>query len=146
MDRYIKYEIRGSYKFILGIIVTVLIASTIMMINLKDMGELEGNNLVKTFLLIGSIMVIFGAYLTAFFHIIGSFRKELYEDRGFLTFSLPLSGMQILGSKLIVAIVWFLLLGISILAYNGFLAVVLYEKDWIPILKELTKLLIDIKT
>ena len=103
MDRYIKYEIKGGYKFILGIIAVLIIASTIVMFNVRDMTGSMGNNFTTIFLRLVPMFIIFGAYLTAFFYIIGSFRKELYEDRGFLTFSLPLSGMQILGSILSVS-------------------------------------------
>jgi len=131
-----KYEIKGSYKIILGIIAMVLIASTIIQVNIS--GQIKFNNLDSsntisgfgTFMLVVSISVIFGAFLTAFFQIIGSFRKELYEDRGYLTFTLPLTGNKILGAKLLVAIIWFLALGISIFAYNLLLGVLLYGSQW----------------
>ena len=56
--------------------------------------------------------------LATFFYIVGSFRKELYEDRGYLTFTLPLKGIEIVGAKLIVALLWFFLLGIAVALYN----------------------------
>lgn len=37
-------------------------------------------------------MTLFGTALVVFLYIVGSFRKELYEDRGYLTFTLPLTG------------------------------------------------------
>ncbi|CAK7025577.1 hypothetical protein CIW83_01690 [Tissierella sp. P1] len=136
MRKYMKYEIKGSYKFILGIIAIVLIASTIIQLNISkqikfDMTgsgtEIRG---FGAFMLVISMLVIFGAFLTAFFQIIGSFRKELYEDRGYLTFTLPLTGNKILGAKLIVAIIWFTTLGVSIVLYNLLFAMILYGPQW----------------
>lgn len=145
MRKYMKYEIKGSYKFILGIIAILIIASTLIQANLKStitnfvdpmnmgmsMGTFKG-------LMVGvSVLVIFGAFLVAFFHIIGLFRKELYEDRGYLTFTLPLTGNQIVGSKLIVAILWFTVLGVSILTYNIILGLILFGGSWVELAKEI---------
>ncbi|MCF6460472.1 hypothetical protein [Clostridium sp. Cult3] len=119
MSRYIKYEMKGSYKFILGVLALVLILTTGIygyIANTK-----EGSALGATFMGL-STLVIFGTLLTTFLYIVGSFRKELYEDRGYLTFTLPLTGNQILGSKLIVAIIWFAVLGAVIGLYNILMA------------------------
>lgn len=86
MGRYIKYEIKGSYKFILGVLALVLILITGIFaysINV-DEGSVLGGMFVGL-----STLVIFGTLLTTFLYIVGSFRKELYEDRGYLTFTLP---------------------------------------------------------
>ena len=115
MVKYIKYEIRGTYKYILGIFALVLIVSTILYaysIGSDGMLALGG-------MFIGLLaLIIFATALTTFLYIVGSFKKELYEDRGYLTFTLPLTGNQIVGSKLIVAFMWFAILGIAIAVYN----------------------------
>ena len=120
MGRYIKYEIKGSYKFILGVLALVLILTTgiYTYVNKTDGGSAFGGAFIGI-----SSMVIFGTLLTTFIYIVGSFRKELYEDRGYLTFTLPLTGNEILGAKLIVAIIWFVLLGIVIIGYNIVMAI-----------------------
>lgn len=123
MGRYIKYEMKGSYKFILGVLALVLILTTGIygyIANTK-----EGSALGATFMGL-STLVIFGTLLTTFLYIVGSFRKELYEDRGYLTFTLPLTGNQILGSKLIVAIIWFAVLGAVIGLYNILMAYTIF--------------------
>ncbi len=142
MRKYMKYEIKGSYKFILGIIAIVLIASTIIQLNISKQIKFEmmgSENEITGFgalMLVISMLVIFGAFLTAFFQIIGSFRKELYEDRGYLTFTLPLTGNKILGSKLIVALLWFTVLAVSIVFFNSVLAMILYGSDWLDFAKK----------
>lgn len=145
MKKYMKYEIKGSYKFILGIIAILIIASTIIQWNIKDVfGNLDNPTSIGTdmtafkgLMLGASVLVIFGAFIVAAFHIIGSFRKELYEDRGYLTFTLPLSGYQIVGSKLIVAILWFTLIGLSIVVFNIILGLILFGGNWLEFVKEL---------
>lgn len=144
MRKYMKYEIKGTYKFILGILAIVIIASTIIQLNvLKELDNptsLGNSNGVTGFgaiLLIISILVIFGAFLTAIFYIIGSFRKELYEDRGYLTFTLPLTGNQILASKLIVSMLWYGVLGLGIVLYNIILTLILDGGKFIEVLKQL---------
>ena len=95
MKKYMKYEIKGSYKFILGIIAILIMASTIIQGNLNsalnnfsEPTNMENSMTGFKALMLGvSVLEIFGAFLVATFHIIGSFRKELYEDRGYLTFT-----------------------------------------------------------
>lgn len=136
MRKYMKYEIKGTYKFILGILALVLIASTVIQLNiLSEINAIEttggfASDGFRALMLITSILVIFGAFLTAFFFIVGSFRKELYDDRGYLTFTLPLTGNQILGSKLLVSLLWYIVLGAGIVIYNMVLSLILFENDW----------------
>lgn len=133
MRKYMKYEIKGSYKFILGIIAIVLICSTVIQLNIftqVKVNTIRPNNNMTGFTAFIALLVIFGAFLTAFFQIIGSFRKELYEDRGYLTFTLPLTGNKILGAKLIVALIWFTALGASIALYNLLLSKILFGPQW----------------
>lgn len=146
MKKYMKYEIKGSYKFILGIIAIVIIASTIIQLSISSQIDLALNDPVnnmngmtgaKAFLFIVSILVIFGAFLTAFFQIVGSFKKELYEDRGYLTFTLPLTGSQIVGAKMIVAMLWFVVIGATIAIYNLFLALIVFGGSWVDVAKEI---------
>ena len=137
MKKFMKYEIKGTYKFILGILLVVLIASTIIQVRIQT--EIAGGmNLeledFSAFILLAAVMVIFGAFLTAFFYIIGSFRKELYEDRGYLTFTLPLTGNQILGSKLIVSLLWYIVLGLGMILYNLGLSLILFGNDWMNVI------------
>lgn len=116
-----KYEIRGTYKFILGILLVILLASTIIQLtiaNNMNTGEVTG---IPVFMMFLSAFVIFGAFITVFFYIVNSFRKELYDDRGYLTFALPLTGNQIVASKLLVAIMWNIVIAAFIITYNALL-------------------------
>lgn len=128
MGKYMKYEIKGSYKFILGILALVLILTTALY-SYEFRGQ-PINSMTSNPAFVGiAILIILGAAFAAFLYIVDSFRKELYDDRGYLTFTLPLSGNQILGSKLIVAIMWFILLGVTFILYNMFMVFSFIEVD-----------------
>ncbi len=143
MKKFMKYEIRGTYKFILGIILIIILASSMIQFNIfNEIKNFESPETISQsmnllrFMFIISIFVIFGAYITSFFYIVGSFRKELYEDRGYLTFTLPLTGSQILGSKLLVAFMWNTIMGLTIILYNIILALILFKGEIGIIFKE----------
>lgn len=120
MFKLMKYEIRGTYKFVLATILVVALATAgIQYTFYTTMGDIvTGNILVSTFLLPLLAIVIIAASIAFIVYIIQSFRKELYEDRGYLTFTLPLSGKKILGAKLITAIFWYVLFGLVTVGIN----------------------------
>ncbi|MFY9214124.1 MAG: hypothetical protein ACOXZT_07290 [Tissierellaceae bacterium] len=134
MLKFIKYEIKGNYRFILGILALVLIASSIIQaVIFRDVrsGDITfSGGLFEGMISLVSILVLFGAALVAFINIVGSFKKELYEDRGYLTFTLPLSGHQILGAKLIVAFLWYTILNVVTGLYNLILATTIFKIEW----------------
>lgn len=119
MGKLIKYEIKGTYRYILGVLALVLILTTGIYAYISNTNE--GSAFGATFIGL-SVLVIFGTALSTFLYIVGSFRKELYDDRGYLTFTLPLTGNQIVGAKLIVSLMWFAILGIVIAVYNIIMA------------------------
>ncbi len=116
MFKYMKYEIKGTYKFMLGVMILVLGLFTGIYAYTTNMG-VEGSALGGIFIGL-SFLVLFGTQLATFLFIVNSFKKELYEDRGYLTFTLPMTGYQLVGSKLIIALFWFLLLGTVTVLYN----------------------------
>ncbi len=137
MFKYMKYELNGTYKFILGVLALVLILFTAIYTYTNKMRQ--GSSLGDLFMVL-SIMTLFGAALVVFLYIVGSFRKELYEDSGYLTFTLPLTGSQIVGSKLLVALLWFLVLGMGIFLYNLIMVMIFSPFDL-----DITKLFSSIK-
>lgn len=116
MFKYIKYEIKGTYRYILGTMAFVLMLITGFYTYLVNASRAPINSIGFVSLLLG--LTLFGTAVATFLYIVGSFRKELYEDRGYLTFTLPLTGKQIVGAKLTVAFIWFFLLGTVFPLYN----------------------------
>ncbi|NLX61135.1 MAG: hypothetical protein GXZ06_01210 [Tissierellia bacterium] len=118
MLKYAKYEIRGTYRYILGVLALVLILTTALYAYFNRVDSTGEVSVLGGMFTVLSVLILFGTALATFLYIVGSFRKELYEDRGYLTFTLPLTGNQIVGSKLIVASLWFIVLGAAIGLYN----------------------------
>ena len=132
MKKFMKYEIKGTYKFILGLLAIIILASSIIQFNIlnqvNNMGSDQSSLLA--FLVLLSVLVLFGAFIVLLFYLINSFRKELYEDRGYLTFTLPLTGNQIVGSKMITAIMWSGVVGFVTVAYNAILYLILFSNEY----------------
>lgn len=131
MLKFMKYEIKGSYKYISGIIILTFL------LNLANFGimrnsEIKGTEIsVIGGLFIGiSFIVIFGIMLGTFLYIVNLYKKELYENRGFLTFTLPISGRKILGAKVLVAFFWFTLISIGFVLSNIAGAFLLIPKEF----------------
>lgn len=134
MFKYMKYELRGTYKFMLAILLTVLFSTTGIQLFTNNQINDSRNGMLMNFLpllFVGFMLVIFGALVAATIFIISSYRRELYEDRGYLTFTLPLTGRQILGSKLIIALFWYIAIGVAVVVYNGILGTILFGSGWI---------------
>lgn len=133
MFKLIKYEIRGAYKFVSATILLVAIAMAAMQYSIYKLdnafvGESAGTNLVVFQLLLPLLIIIMMAAGIAFIvYLIQSFRKELYEDRGYLTFTLPLNGSQILAAKFLTAIFWTLVFGIVLIGINAFVFSMLFD-------------------
>ena len=140
MLKFMKYEIRGTYRFIMMLVLAVLGASTGLQLSaLRGLkGDLEGFPVLLPVVL---GLVIFGAFVTAFFYIVSSFRKELYDDRGYLTFALPISGKQIVGTKLLTALVWTFAIGLTVVVFNLLLGTVLFGTRWIEGFKEIYRII-----
>lgn len=113
--KLMKYEIKGTYKILLGILALVLILIPGIYMYSRDSSNFL--NFGAIFMTL-SVLVLFGTSLATFLYIVSSFKNELYEDRGYLTFTLPLTGNQIVGAKLLVAMLWFFILGLAIFLYN----------------------------
>ena len=78
----------------------------------------------KTLMTISSVAlagIAIAALIVTIFAIITSYNKSLYGAPGYLTFTLPVSGKAILGSKTIVSVCWMLISFIFAIAVGAFL-------------------------
>jgi hypothetical protein len=103
MGRLLKYELKGSYK-VIGIILVILIIVALGL-NFK-IGEWAETTIMGI-----TSFAVFGALLSAFIYLVELFRKELYEDTGYLTFTLPITGNSIVGAKLLSSLIWIFVVG-----------------------------------
>jgi ABC-2 type transport system permease protein len=96
MFNLIKYELRGKFLTILGICLTVIIGNLFL---LTKVGSWEiGVPVLSGFLGSSALIVICLSSLTLM-------SDYLYDDQGYLLFTLPQSGVAIMASRLIAAVI-----------------------------------------
>ena len=96
MFKLIKYELRSTFLTMLGICTTVIIANLLLMTK-RDSWQIAVPGL--------SACLIFGSIIVIFISSLKIMSKYLHEDSGYLLFTLPQSGMSIITSRLITALI-----------------------------------------
>lgn len=97
MFKLIKYELRATFLTIIGICITIIIANLFLMTKKGSWG-------IET--IIGlSLCLAIGALIVIFISSLKIMSKYLYEDSGYLLFTLPQSGASIITSRLITAFI-----------------------------------------
>ena len=99
MGKLLKYEFKGSFKLFFGTFVAAILLCIAVMFGI-DNGELRFGLGILIWFVIFIVVLIFN---------INNFKNELYEERGYLTFTLPVSGRKFLTSKMIAAFIWFVI-------------------------------------
>lgn len=108
MFKLIKYELRATFLTIIGTCISVILANLFLMTKNDSWGTQPVTAL--------SVCVIIAAIIVIFISSLKIMSKYLHEDSGYLLFTLPQSGMSILCSRLITA-----LIQISIVGFVSFL-------------------------
>lgn len=126
--KLVKYEFLSVGKWYLGIYAASLGLSTILGFWIYNLfGRLDASNVEPSGgerVLFGTSFMTFGIMiatllLTTFFMVINRFRKNVYGRQGYLTMTLPVSSHQIILSKLLVSLIWYILASITALLSIG---------------------------
>lgn len=93
MINLLKYQFKGENKFLLGIyiLMSILAASIFIKQNTWQPGVA----------IVWMTLLNIVAFVVIFFYLIRSFGSELYGDKRYLTFTLPVKGQTLVGSKII---------------------------------------------
>jgi len=95
MFQLIKYELRGKLLTLMGICLVVIMGNAFLIVKNGSGGT--GVAILSTFLGVGALVVIFISSLTMI-------SDYLYTEQGYLLFTLPQSGVSIMGSRLVAAV------------------------------------------
>lgn len=113
MGKLLKYEFKGNYKSFLGLFAITALLNILIFTRI---------NIWKNAAIIALFsLVAVAAFVVVFVFVVSSFKNEMYEDRGYLTFTLPIGGKKIVASKLISGIIWFTGLGIMVSIFTRIL-------------------------
>lgn len=109
MGKLMKYELRGAYKkFSILFMVTIIL-------NIGIVFKMNKDNVPVNSMLI--FLACFASALIVLVFCASDFEKELYEERAYLTFTLPVKGRQIVASKVLVYLIWAIINSIIITVF-----------------------------
>ncbi len=131
LGKLIKYEFKALYKKVLLCVAGGLLISILTLLMFQLTAASDGNNIMLQLFLssgmIFSILAMLAVSILTLVFIIHRFYTNLYNDEGYLTFTLPVSSSQLLWSKLISGAVWTIIAGIGVIASFGILFVGILE-------------------
>lgn len=144
MLKLLKYELRSTSKFMFSLAGAVLFASVLFNLGLKNtltkaVSQLEAGggsftSQLQLTPLLFAMIIMFGAGISFFFYLAGRLKHELFEEDGYLTFSLPLTGYEILGAKTLAAVIWGILqltvVTLSTFLFHRFFMWEFFETAW----------------
>lgn len=130
LGKLMKYEWKSLYKIeciILAVILVVTLMGAVMLhipivsevfeddINIPDtMTAFFAMSFVSSIVMY--VIVLVGASYGSIIYQGVHFYKSMYSDEGYLAHTLPVSGHELLGSKVIINAIWSLIMSISIMA------------------------------
>lgn len=110
MLKFIKYDIKGSLKTLLGFLFGGIIASIFVQININSkLLRAQNFNYVKDVIAAVGVLVAAITVISFIVYAINSFNREINSDTGYLTFQTPQKMWKMVASKLIVMGVWSLI-------------------------------------
>ena len=141
LGKLMKHEFRATARIMLPVMGAM--AALALLANLSIRG-LAGNlsNVPMLKILFTLIIIFFGAAVVAtvvmsLVIMVSRFYRNLLKDEGYLMFTLPVSVHELIWSKLIVSLVWFLATGLLIFLVMALMALNLSHTNLEMILKQL---------
>lgn len=118
MLKLVKYDLMSYYKDFLIMVCSILLLNLLLCTRIGTWGN--------DTILGASLLISFAVAVVTFIWNIKVFSRDIYEDSGYLLFTLPKSGYSILASKIITAILQCVIVSVVIMLVTFF---------WIEILK-----------
>lgn len=152
MGKLIKYELRNSKKSVMQIVFIMMIATFVLQISIFSginsviLGQTNYINnasstnipirnilsMILPLFTVIAVLTLFGASIAYYFRMANILKNDIFEDVGYITFSIPKTGYQIIGAKIIVGVIWTLVLPMILLIYNialGFLLNFIFSQN-----------------
>lgn len=122
LGKLLKQEFRATGRIMLPVFGALVLLSVLANISFRLLDRVDGGFLgfVLGFVVFVFVLGMFGAAVMTLVLLVTRFHRNLLGDEGYLMHTLPVSVHGLIGSKLIVSLVWFLATGL-ILLLIGFL-------------------------
>lgn len=126
LRKLIKHEFRATARIMLPLIMLALVTAVGGNISVKYLLETESSalNIIGIILLTAFVVAMAAVCIMAVVVMVQRFYKNLLQDEGYITLTLPVSVHQHIWSKLVVSFVWFtitfivVVLAVFILVYD----------------------------
>lgn len=126
MLKFIKYDIKGSIKTILGFLFGGIIASIFVQINVNSKHlRAENFNYIKDVIAAVGVLVAAITVISFIVYAINSFNREINSDTGYLTFQTPEKMWKMVASKLIVMGAWSFIYIVVGIYFNILLSIII---------------------
>ncbi|WP_409482482.1 hypothetical protein P5008_07755 [Helcococcus ovis] len=137
MGKLLKYEFRNSRKKVFQQIGIILLVSLLLqaiisgvfryaMSNLHTSGPLGFIATISGLIVFAGIILIIVTGFLYYITLANILKKDIYYGQGYITFSIPKSGYQIIGAKILVSLFWLMILPIITIAFNTLLAYIVW--------------------
>lgn len=133
LGKLLKYEMKSSARTLLPLYIGTLVAAVICGVQMAMMigsvngddiwfhvGAYRGNGLFSMFLFLLFLALCVAIMVLTAMIVIQRFNKNLIGDEGYLMFTLPVTHVQLLSSKLVAGLLW-VLIGTVIMCLSGLL-------------------------
>ncbi len=141
LKKLLKYDYGATYKLYLVLYVILLALALINRILFEI--ELSDNVVlvsISRMFLITTVLSCIGLYFATLIFTLFRFYKNLFTDEGYLMFTLPVSPLKLIISKIIVGMTWVLS---SFLIIAGAIAIMLYNTSTMEDIKDIWNLVGD---
>lgn len=137
MGKLLKYEFRNSRKKVFQQIGIILLVSLILQVILSGVARYSLSNIAHTgpmgliatvsglFVFVGTVLIIVTGFMY-YITLANILKKDVYYGQGYITFSIPKSGYQIIGSKILIALFWLIVLPIVTITVNVLLGYIIW--------------------
>ena len=141
LGKLMKHEFRATARIMLPVMGAMVALALLANLSIRGLaGNLSDVPMLK--ILFTLIIIFFGAAVVAtvvmsLVIMVSRFYRNLLKDEGYLMFTLPVSVHELIWSKLIVSLVWFLATGLLIFLVMALMALNLSHTNLEMILKQL---------
>ena len=142
LGKLMKYELRATSRTMLPLLLLTLLLSvfTRMTSAVVQSGHSKFITVINTLLILAFFLALIGTAVFSVVLMVVRFRNNLMTDEGYLMFTLPVSVHQLLWSKLLVSMLWF----IAVFCVDALaLVLTVYEDGMFAGLPEFVRTLFD---
>ena len=118
LGKLIKNEFKSTAHSMFGVFMAAGILFAVMMVVL-----LFKIKILMTLTTVAMVAIAVAVLIITLFSIVSSFNKSLYGAQGYLSFTLPVTGKQLLAGKTIVSMIWVTISFVFTIVISAFLVV-----------------------